>query len=75
MSKCICKGNWRAIVKKCEPLLGKRFTDHKGQLYSFFGVVHAEDDYFYGMSSIPGHVVVLLSCACDLDGFGFKEAE
>jgi hypothetical protein len=49
---CICKGNWRAIVNECRPLLGKMFTSHDGKDFRFFGIVDGEDDYYY---SIEGH--------------------
>ena len=70
--ECICHGNWRAIVKESLPLLGKRFSDDKGNEYSFFGIVHGDDDYYYGMSSVPGNKVMLLSCVCEIAGHGYK---
>ena len=57
---------WDNLVEECEPLLDKIFTDPFGNRYRFFGLVHAEDDYYYGMSSVPGNVVRLLSCVGDL---------
>lgn len=47
--ECICKGNWRLIVKESAHLLERKFRDHEGNVWSFFGFVHAEDDYYYGM--------------------------
>ena len=68
---CICKGNWREIVKECEPLIGRKFReDRSGNEYVFFGPVHGEDDYYYGMSC-DGYGVVLLSCVGAITGFGF----
>lgn len=69
---CICRGNWRAIIKECEHLIGERFLSHDGKLYYFFGVVHGDDDYYYGMSSQDGEGVTLLSCVGDLTGHGFS---
>lgn len=38
---CICKGNWRAIVRDAEPLLDQRYSDENGDVWTFFGLVHA----------------------------------
>jgi hypothetical protein len=67
--ECICQGNWRQIVKECEPLLDRKFKDSKGRVFTFFGVVHGRDDYYYGMSGESG--TVLLSCVGDFEGHGF----
>lgn len=70
---CICRGNWRDIVKQYEPLIDKRFVDRNGEVYRFFGVVHGVSDYYYGLSSKQGGVR-LLSCVGSLEGHGFTEA-
>jgi hypothetical protein len=67
---CICKGNWRQIVAEVQPLIGKRFGDKQGREFTFFGVVHSDDDYYYGMSGNSG--MVLLSCVGDISGHGFE---
>lgn len=69
---CICKGNWRAIVAESEPLLDKRFRDHKGQEFKFFGVVHGSDDYYYGMLPVGGGSLTLLSCVGSIEGHGYQ---
>lgn len=71
---CICKGNWRAIVKECEHLIGKEFISEGGVRYRFFGVVHTEDDYYYGMSSTD-QGLMLLSCVGSLEAHGFRVAQ
>jgi hypothetical protein len=72
---CICKGNWRNIVKKSEPLLNTKFEEVvSGKRYTFFGVVHGGDDYYYGMYSYH-HGLRLLSCVGNLDTHGFKEVK
>lgn len=69
--ECICKGNWRLIVREAEPLIGTKFRrDHDGAAFSFFGVVHADDDYYYGMWS-KEHGLVLRSCVGPLLGDGY----
>ena len=67
---CICKGNWRQIVKECEGLIGKRFGNKQGEEFTFFGIVHGDDDYYYGMSGKSG--LRLLSCVGDIAGHGFE---
>jgi hypothetical protein len=44
-----------------------------GDVYTFFGVVHASDDYYYGMSC-QGKVQ-LLSCVCSIEAYGFTLLE
>lgn len=59
---CICSGTWRAIVKGAEPLIGRRYRRHRdGTVYTFFGIVHADDDYYYGMYNKDAG---LLLCSC-----------
>jgi hypothetical protein len=70
---CICKGNWRAIVKEAEPMIGKEFRNTAGNTYRFFGVVHGEDDYYYGMAD--KNSVRLLSCVGSIDGHGYRAQE
>ena len=67
---CICRGNWRAIVKESGGLIGKRFVNKFGNEFTFFGIVHGDDDYYYGMSGEPG--LILLSCVGDIEGFGYE---
>jgi len=67
---CICKGNWRLIVSQTEHLLGKTFRRDDGKEYWFFGVVHAEDDYYYGMWG--NGELRLLSCVGSIEGHGYK---
>ena len=69
-SKCICAGNWRAIVSENESMIGRKYKDNRGKVHRFFGLVHGDDDYYYGMSSRTG--VVLLSCVGDITGHGFE---
>lgn len=68
---CICRGNWRAIVKETEPLIGKMFRDQRGDTYRFFGIVHGYDDYYYGMFG-RGRLR-LLSCVGSIEGHGFEQ--
>lgn len=71
MSECICKGNWRAIVKESEPFLDKFFNDDKGATHRFVGVMHSADDYYYCMLSGAG-AVQRLSCVGSLEMHGFE---
>ena len=68
---CICKGNWRLIVKETEHLLGKRFREERsGEEFTFFGLIHGEDDYYYGMYGKSG--LRQLSCVGNIEAFGFE---
>jgi len=68
-SSCICKGNWRLIVNEERNRFGKKFRDEKGDEWTFYGLVHADDDYYYGMYR-KGEAR-LLSCVGSIEGFGF----
>lgn len=68
---CVCAGNWRAIVKDSAPLLGRHFLDHYGEEWVFFGIVHGDDDYYYGMWR-EGKMQ-LLSCVGSLEAHEFTE--
>lgn len=69
---CVCHGNWRILVKKYEKLLNTQYKDGAGKVYTFFGLVHASDDYYFGMSENSTKKRVLLSCVGDIEDFGFK---
>lgn len=70
--ECICKGNWRLIVNECKHLIGEHYEGDDYRDYVFFGIVHAEDDYYYGMySDEQGGRLRLLSCVGSIEMFGF----
>lgn len=71
MTGCICFGNWRKLVSEHESLIGKRYKGYDGKTYTFFGLVHGGDDYYYGMCNENG--VKLLSCVGSIEGCGYKE--
>lgn len=68
-AECICKGNLRNIVKSVQHLIGRQFKDENGVVWTFFGVVHGDDDFYYGMHSTK---LLLLSCVGSFEGFGFE---
>ncbi len=60
--------------KEYEPLLDKQFVeDRTGDVWTFFGLVHGSDDYYYGMSREGA--LMLLSCVGSIEAFGFTLAE
>ncbi len=66
-----CDSNWKRIVKESEPLLDKKFEwNYDGKIYTFFGIVHGSDDYYYGMCD-EDNKVVLASCVGSITGNGF----
>jgi hypothetical protein len=69
---------WTLLVNEYEPLIGRIFFTETGRLYRFFGLVHADDDFYYGMVSI-GKILPtelrLLSCVGDLESHGFTLEE
>jgi len=75
VNPCICKGNWRNIVKESEPFLDRIFVDNNGQRFRFYGIVHGSDDYYYGMYRLADGQSVLLSCVGDLETHGYTLLE
>ena len=72
-SECICKGNWRLLVGEERERFGKKFRDEKGGEWTFYGLVHADDDYYYGMYR-KGEAQ-LLSCVGSIEGYGFTQID
>ena len=70
MSECICEGNFRLIVEETHHLLGKKFRDKDGKVFTFFGVVYGDDDLYYGMVDIDNKCL-LLSCVGSFETFGY----
>ena len=66
---CICEGNWRQIVKESERFFGRKYLGENGHVYIFFGVVHGEDDYYYGL--VSNGSLVLASCVGSLETNGY----
>lgn len=70
---CICNGNWRAIVKEYAPHIGKTYK-RGDKTYRFFGLVHGDDDYYYGLVEVGGKVL-LSSCVGSLEMNGLESAQ
>ena len=67
---CVCKGNWRNILKRVESLIGREFLEERtGLTWHFFGLVHGDDDYYYGM--FREGKLCLSSCVGSLEGNGY----
>ena len=65
---CVCKGNWRLILSEVQEQLGKEFFDKDGKKVTLFGLVHGDDDYYYGTwSKETGYR--LLSCVGNLESW------
>ncbi|MDO8415213.1 MAG: hypothetical protein Q7S87_03255 [Agitococcus sp.] len=68
---CICKGNWQLIIKEAAPLMDNQFVQEStGNIYTFWGVLHGSDDYYYVMSR--DGKVQLLSCVGSIEEAGFR---
>lgn len=70
---CICRGNWRAIVAETEKLIGRKYRGHDGKKYTFFGIVHGGDDYYYGLHRAGK--LRLLSCVGSIEGHGYTPVD
>lgn len=66
------KDNWTLITKEYTPKIGFKYKDtSNGRIYTFFGIVHADDDYYYGLlaDDVRGRGLVLSSCVGDIESF------
>lgn len=69
---------WAQLVAEYEPLIDRTFRADKGDRpYVFFGLVHASDDYYFGMLAIDDgpRQLRLLSCVGDLESHGYTLLE
>lgn len=71
MNDCICKWNFRQIIKESESLFDKTFVDDKGIEWCFYGVVWGRDDLYYGMNRKDIAQTCLLSCVGSIEGHGY----
>ncbi len=71
ITDCICEGNWRLIVKETVHLLDRKFKSKQDRKdYTFLGIVHGSDDYYYGMCDEEGKIS-LLSCVASIEQHDF----
>jgi len=71
-NECICKGDWRDIIKKIDKDIDSIYKKDD-DLYTFFGLVHGSDDYYYGMFKHSDGKLMLLSCIGNIEVFGFEK--
>lgn len=64
-NNCICEDNWKNLVTGYERYIGRTYVDNEGLEWKFFGLIHGEDDYYYGLSR-PGQMT-LVTGVCDLN--------
>ena len=60
---------WEILKKESELLIDEKFL-YKGNIYTFFGLVHGKDDFYYGMID-EMNKTILLSCVVNLETHGF----
>jgi len=66
---CVCRGNWRELVREVKPLIGDRYKDEKGKVWRLTGLMHAEDDFWYCLTRKRRYK--LLSCVTSIENYGF----
>ncbi|PCJ26744.1 MAG: hypothetical protein COA94_04925 [Rickettsiales bacterium] len=68
------KKNWNDLVSKYDKLIGGEYTDDEGMLFTFVGLIHSDDDFYYGLIPKGGSekgMLIRLSCVCALESFGY----
>lgn len=67
---CICEGNWRHLINEYQHLYKRKF-ERNGKIYTFIGILDAEDDYYYTLIDSEGKLQ-LSTCVVHLEHFGYK---
>ena len=67
--RCICRGNWRELVKEVTPKIGDKFRDQSGKSWTLTGLLHGDDDYYYCLTRKGRYE--LLSCVSSIENYGF----
>lgn len=63
--------NWERLISKYENFVGKQYRDiRNGKIYTFFGLVHSDDDYYYGMCRVGE--LQLHSCVFSIETGGLE---
>lgn len=65
--------NWKRLVEKYDPLIGRYYRDEDGAEYEFAGLLHGRDDFHFVMY-LDGRVE-LLTCVGTPEGMGFTLIE
>lgn len=61
---------WNSLVEQYAPKYDKLYRDSlTGTVYEFFGLVHASDDYYYGLWDVENKKLLLSTCVGSLESF------
>jgi hypothetical protein len=71
----VSDSNWDLLVEQYYSRITRLYEDEKGKIWRFFGLVHSDDDYYYGMVTLGTGKLQLLSCAGNLESFGLTLVE
>jgi hypothetical protein len=62
------------ILDEEEENFEKIYSDNKGVMHRFIGVLIASDDYYYAMMPCDGSLKLkLLSCVGSIESFGYEK--
>lgn len=67
--------NWKLILEEYQELISKKFINELGIVYIFFGLVHGDDDYYYGLWDWQARNLLLISCVGSLEMMGYVLVE
>jgi hypothetical protein len=59
--------NWELIVERYHKHIGDIYEDDDGTRYRLFGLVHGDDDYYYGLTNMKTGKLMLYSCVGALE--------
>lgn len=65
--------NWDNLIDEYESLMGKKFLDENNVKWTFLGLLHGQDDYYYVIfRNFPTVETKLLSCVGKLEDMGYR---
>ena len=62
--------NWTDLVHDWEPLIGRTFTHEDGREFTFIGLLHGQDDFYFVMWR-ENETIRLLTCVGVPEQMGF----
>lgn len=63
--------NWVSLLREYGDLIGSKYLDDNGKIWTFSGLLHGKDDYYFVMQ-YPNNVCCFISCVGRIEMSGFK---
>lgn len=64
--------NLENIVAGYSSLIGRKYVSEDNEIFTFLGILYAEEDIYYVMSHDDSNRQTWISCVMDLDSCGYS---